>query len=35
MSEREQLASDLKAGKLDNLLAEARAEHEQGKTRPL
>ena len=35
MSEREQLASDLKAGKLDSLLAEARAEYEQGKTRPL
>ena len=31
----EQIASDLKAGKLDSLLAEARAEYEQGKTRPL
>lgn len=31
----EQVASDLKAGKLDSLLAEARTEYEQGKTRPL
>ncbi|MEK6804778.1 MAG: hypothetical protein AABZ34_19290 [Nitrospirota bacterium] len=31
----EQIASDLKAGKLDSLLAEARTEYEQGKTRPL
>jgi len=31
----EQITSDLKAGKLDSLLAEARAEYEQGKTRPL
>lgn len=31
----EQIASDLKAGKLNSLLAEARAEYEQGKTRPL
>ena len=31
----EQIASDHKAGKLDSLLAEARAEYEQGKTRPL
>lgn len=30
-----QIESDLKAGKLESLLAEARAEHEQGKTRPL
>ena len=35
MSEKGQLASDLKAGKLDSLLAEARAGYEQGKTRPL
>lgn len=31
----EQIAFDLKAGKLDNLLAEARADYEQGKTRSL
>ncbi|MBL8044398.1 MAG: hypothetical protein JNL86_15935 [Nitrospira sp.] len=31
----EQIASDLKAGKLNSLLAEGRAEYEQGKTRPL
>jgi hypothetical protein len=31
----QQIESDLKAGKLDQLMAEARAEHEQGKTRPL
>ncbi len=30
-----QIESDLKAGKLESLLAEARAEYEQGKTRPL
>lgn len=30
-----QIESDLKTGKLDSLLAEARAEYEQGKTRPL
>lgn len=31
----EQIESDLKAGKLDSLLVEARADYEQGKTRPL
>jgi len=30
-----QIESDLKAGKLDSLLAEARAEYQEGKTRPL
>ena len=31
----EQIEADLKAGKLDALIAEARAEFEQGKARPL
>lgn len=31
----QQIESDLKAGKLDQLMAEARTEYEQGKTRPL
>ena len=31
----EQIESDLKTGKLDKLIAEARAEFEQGKARPL
>lgn len=31
----EQIEADLKAGKLDTLIAEARAEVEQGKARPL
>ena len=31
----EQIESDLKAGKLDKLMAEARTEYDQGKTRPL
>lgn len=30
-----QIESDLRAGKLDSLLAEARAEYQEGKTRPL
>ncbi|MDR4480146.1 MAG: hypothetical protein R3B37_10450 [Nitrospira sp.] len=30
-----QIESDLKAGKLDRLIAEARAEHDQGEMRPL
>lgn len=29
------IESDLGAGKLDSLMAEARAEYEEGKTRPL
>ena len=31
----EQIETDLKAGKLDTLIAEARTEFEQGKARPL
>lgn len=31
----EQIESDLKAGKLDKLIAEARTEYEQGKKQPL
>ncbi len=31
----QQIEADLKAGKLDLLIAEARAEFEQGKARPL
>jgi hypothetical protein len=31
----QQIESDLKAGKLDKLMAEARTEHQEGKTRPL
>ena len=31
----EQIETDLKAGKLDTLIAEARTECEQGKARPL
>lgn len=31
----QQIESDLKAGKLDKLIAEARTEYEQGNTRPL
>ena len=31
----EQIEADLKAGKLDVLIAEARAEFKQGKSRPL
>lgn len=31
----EQIEADLKAGKLDSLIAEARAEFKQGKSRPL
>lgn len=31
----QQIETDLKAGKLDKLMADARTEYEQGKTRPL
>lgn len=31
----QQIESDLKAGKLDKLMAEARTEYQEGKTRPL
>ncbi|MBX3303686.1 MAG: hypothetical protein KF693_15825 [Nitrospira sp.] len=31
----QQIETDLKAGKLDSLIAEARAEFEQGNSRPL
>ena len=31
----QQIEADLKAGKLDSLIAEARAEFKQGKSRPL
>lgn len=31
----QQIESDLKAGKFDKLMAEARTEYQEGKTRPL